>query len=183
MEYHIGSFKEDGKILRKCRICREIKELNEENFIRRSSENGWRGRCRLCYNKNSRIKQELSKNEVIVSKRYRDKYKKIQPLELLYRTCKGNAKKYNNREFTIIPEDLHNQWLNQNGKCYYTNRDMKFELGFKDSVSIDRFDSSKGYTKDNIVLCQRQVNIMKNDATLNELISFATDIINKFKIK
>ena len=35
--------------------------------------------------------------------------------------------------------------------------------------SIDRFDSSKGYTKDNIWIISQRANIIKNDATLPEL--------------
>ena len=35
--------------------------------------------------------------------------------------------------------------------------------------SLDRFDSSKGYTKDNIWIISRRANLIKNDATVQEL--------------
>lgn len=38
-----------------------------------------------------------------------------------------------------------------------------------DSISFDRIDSSKGYTKDNIVVVSYRVNKIKNNATLDEL--------------
>jgi len=39
--------------------------------------------------------------------------------------------------------------------------------------SLDRIDSRKGYTKDNIQVISNKANILKNDATLSELKMFA----------
>ena len=96
---------EGNKIFRKCRECRLIKELNTDNFLRRETENGWRGKCRVCYNKHARQLQEMTKNELAVSKVYREKYKRIKPLETLLKIAKGNAKR-NYKEFNINIEDL-----------------------------------------------------------------------------
>lgn len=167
---------------RKCKDCREIKDLNEENFVRRSTENGWRGRCRICHNKNARVRQEMSKTELATNKRYRDKYKKEKPLETILKIAKGNAKR-TYKEFNISILDLKELWENQNGKCYYTDRDMKFEVGFDDSVSIDRINSDQGYIKGNIALCQRKVNVMKNNASIEELLKFCKDILENEKFK
>ncbi len=38
-----------------------------------------------------------------------------------------------------------------------------------DSVSFDRIDSSKGYTKDNLVIISLRANKLKSDATLHEM--------------
>lgn len=175
---HIGSFEENGIVLRKCRCCRKIKELNEINFLKRNTENGWRGRCRVCHNKNIRINQEMNPTELERSRRWREKASKEFPLKFLLKSCKSNSKRYNNREFTITLDDLDNQWNKQKGICYYTNKPMLYQLGNIDSVSIDRKDSSIGYTKENIVLCKKKVNIMKNDATIKDLLQFCTDILN-----
>jgi hypothetical protein len=37
--------------------------------------------------------------------------------------------------------------------------------------SIDRIDNNKGYTKDNIMVISRRANILKKDATFDELIT------------
>ncbi len=162
---------------RKCSSCRETKELNLENFIRRNTENGWRGRCRICYNKNIRKNQELNNTEKARYKKYRLNAKATKPFYYLFSSCKGNAKKVN-REFNITITDLENLWSKQNGICYYTNQPMSYELGYKNSVSVDRINSSKGYIIGNIALCKKQVNIMKNDATLEELFNFCESILN-----
>jgi PP-loop superfamily ATP-utilizing enzyme len=41
------------------------------------------------------------------------------------------------------------------------------------AASLDRIDSSKGYTKDNIQVISNKANILKNDATIAELKLFA----------
>jgi hypothetical protein len=39
---------------------------------------------------------------------------------------------------------------------------------YRDLISVDRIDSTKGYQLDNIVMCKWQVNQMKTDMTLEE---------------
>jgi hypothetical protein len=41
---------------------------------------------------------------------------------------------------------------------------------WKNAPSIDRIDNTKGYTKDNIMIISRRANILKKDASLDELI-------------
>jgi hypothetical protein len=69
-------------------------------------------------------------------------------------------------------------WKKQEGLCFYTKQKMelysyrKFYNQTKKNkyvVSLDRFDSSKGYYKDNVVLCCWCVNNIKQDLTLSEL--------------
>lgn len=45
------------------------------------------------------------------------------------------------------------------------------------NLSIDRIDSSKGYTKDNVQLVTMAANQMKNDLTLDELIVMCSNIM------
>ena len=52
----------------------------------------------------------------------------------------------------------------------------------KYNLSIDRIDSSKGYTKDNIQLVCSAANMMKGYMEYNELIQFCKAIIKNKKI-
>ncbi len=60
---------------------------------------------------------------------------------------------------------LHKLYLDQNKKCALTGRDIYFTKNRKEiqnnKASLDRIDSSKGYTKDNLQWIYKDVNMMK----------------------
>lgn len=56
--------------------------------------------------------------------------------------------------------------------CHYTKRELTFEVGHYNSLSLDRIDSTKGYTKDNVVFCCKIVNMMKLDIDVKDFINW-----------
>lgn len=46
------------------------------------------------------------------------------------------------------------------------------------NVSIDRIDSNKGYTKDNVQLVCSAINFMKSNLSLNDFIMYCESVIN-----
>lgn len=66
-------------------------------------------------------------------------------------------------EITITENDLHELWENQNGLCHWLGIKMSLEDLFVTrspfAPSVDRLDNTKGYHKDNIVLCTRFANL------------------------
>lgn len=54
-------------------------------------------------------------------------------------------------------------------KCPVLGIDMEFGGNNSNSPSVDRIDSKKGYTKDNIWIISTKANRMKNNATIEEL--------------
>lgn len=75
---------------------------------------------------------------------------------------------------------LKKLWTKQKGKCYYTDMPMKL-AGFPDNecMTVDRINASKGYVKDNIVLCLNIVNRLKQDLTVDELVYWVNLIKRK----
>ena len=49
------------------------------------------------------------------------------------------------------------------------------------NASLDRIDNTKGYTKDNIEVISNRANVMKNNATKQELVIFADAVLKRFK--
>jgi hypothetical protein len=51
----------------------------------------------------------------------------------------------------------------QNGRCYYTGLPINYVRNSGDIISLDRLDSSKPYTCDNVVICTWDANRMKQN--------------------
>ena len=98
-----------------------------------------------------------------------------------YRKSAG-SKKIAKLEHTLTKEEFLQAWeehkIKYGWNCYYTGKPMKIgrKLAVKgekkrhstppDLLSIDRFDSNLGYTKDNIVFCRWDANDMKGSITI-----------------
>lgn len=93
-------------------------------------------------------------------------YKAIS--SVYYKSCKANAK-VKNREFSISKEDMWEQWLMQEGKCKLSGVSIHIERNYKKMInmtaSLDRIDSTKGYTRDNIQWIHKYINRMKSNFT------------------
>lgn len=89
-------------------------------------------------------------------------------LKSLYNQLKASAKK-RGIVFDINMNDLND--LSFPLTCPVLKIPLKFNHGSvkDDSYSIDRKDSSKGYTVDNIIVISYRANKLKSDATLEEL--------------
>jgi hypothetical protein len=73
------------------------------------------------------------------------------------------------REFTITIEDIYEMWVKQNKKCKLSGLDIDFKNNNQKTydltctASLDRIDSKKGYTLDNIQLVHKDVNMIKKE--------------------
>jgi hypothetical protein len=128
------------------------------------------------YLKNKDRKLELGKVNI-------QKRKEEAPLKLLFGSIKIGAKR-RNIDFEIDFEFILNLWEKQNGKCYYSKVDMKYIAFNKNpfQVSIDRIESSKGYTKNNTVLCCQSINYMKNDYPIESFNLFFNSLQDALKL-
>lgn len=81
-----------------------------------------------------------------------------------------NSAEKNGYEFDLDPEFLEELWIFTEGKCVYTGHTMTLRAGRNPrSMSVDRFDTARGYTRDNVILCTTRANGMKQDQTLSEM--------------
>jgi predicted RNA-binding Zn-ribbon protein involved in translation (DUF1610 family) len=93
-------------------------------------------------------------------------------------------------EFLITPQDLENIWITQNGICNISG--LKLELPIKKkaykedgtptihyfgNASVDRINSYKGYTKDNVQWIHSKINIMKMEIPQDDFIQLCKLIV------
>jgi hypothetical protein len=107
----------------------------------------------------------------------------------VYSACKTNAEK-RGIPFNLTIEDIQEVFENQKGLCRYTQLPITFEQPritgtnrrYKSNASIDRIDSNKSYTKDNIQLVEKRVNMMKWKLTEEEFLDLAKMINENFTV-
>jgi len=84
-----------------------------------------------------------------------------------------------NLEFTLSAEFIDNLFTSQNGKCALTGIDLILFPCYKEhqrtdiTASLDRIDSSKGYTEDNVQWVHKVINIMKGSLNNSEFINIS----------
>lgn len=94
------------------------------------------------------------------------------------------AKKRNGREidFRITIQYVWDLYLRQQGKCALTGVDIGFSYkntryGTEDNTaSLDRIDSSLGYTEDNVQWVHKTINLIKMDLKEDEFIQWCKTI-------
>lgn len=90
---------------------------------------------------------------------------------------KRNALK-KNRDFDLTIEQVWDLFLKQEKKCSLTRLPLTFATtrqqrkGQEQTASLDRIDSSKGYTTDNVQWIHKTVNQMKSDLSQQKFIEF-----------
>ena len=171
--------------LHQCTKCKEIKPNSEYSVslnkrIENSLGRAFVSQCKSCRAKYSSSRKVLDRKKELAPLQ-RNKYR----LNVIFWSSKQNAKK-RNLEHNIDLEYIKELFEIQKGLCYYTGKEMFLDTRKKenneDSVSLDRFDSSKGYVKGNIVLCRWIVNRMKNDIDFKNFLQIISEINKKHNI-
>lgn len=113
-------------------------------------------------------------NERAKEKRMKDTFKYLYNKALSgYR-----ARKYI-KNFKLTPEIIEEVWKEQEEKDYYTGE----KITQVSDMSIDRIDSSKGYTKDNICITKVKINVAKNDLSESDFVKMCYTIAKYYKDK
>ncbi len=95
------------------------------------------------------------------------------------RSFMSQLRSYYNRKESLSLDFLENMYSKQKGLCAISGEEMTHILDngkYPTNISIDRIDSSLGYSEDNVQLVCHRVNLMKTDGTLEELIDWCDKI-------
>jgi len=179
-----------------CYVCKEEKPYSEfhKNKIRKD---GLTSECKDCrkkmmskrYKDNREVELQRSKdwqsNNPDKVKKQRKQYriknreKLITNKKIYDQTLKGrflhykSSAKQRGHEFSLSLEDFSKFWQKN---CTYCNQIIL-------TVGLDRVNSQKGYTLDNVVSCCRNCNIAKNDRSVSEFINHCREVVKNDKYK
>lgn len=124
-----------------CKCC-DLMKPNTAFGVFKSGKYGTYPTCKVCKNKRSK-----------------EEYYKERPTYKLYYRAKRRAKQ-KGLEFTIKESDIQIPKV-----CPI----FKVPMEGRFTPSLDRIDSSKGYTPDNIQVISTRANMLKNNASVEEI--------------
>jgi hypothetical protein len=148
--------------MKHCIICKKQKPFSEF-YKDKSQKHGFGSKCKPCssfYDKARRAKS----NSTIEGR----------ALEFLRHAKESSARR--KQVFELEVKDIVECWDKQLQICAYSGKKMTLENAKTNTVSIERIDSSIGYTKENTILICHAVNRMKSNFDLSEFVSFCNDI-------
>lgn len=138
----------DGKLGKTCKSCKKFLEPNKF-FVCKSSETArsLSTSCKECSSKITRHWRNKKRENILLHA----------------------AKSRSNREGIIC--DLKVEDIVLPKHCPIFGIELRHTYGPRsdESSSIDRIDNTKGYTKDNIVICSWRANRLKNAMSLEEI--------------
>jgi hypothetical protein len=148
-----------------CSKCFKSFESGDANFYYNKRQKRFYTWCKSChqYVVNARGRSKKSRQRPKSSDPVEDKFIKLRQLLLMRhkrKTCSGEV---------VSTRELLNKHETSEGRCYYTN--LKYSLFERGPLymSVDRINSSLGYTVDNTVLCCWFVNCAKNEWPLDQM--------------
>jgi hypothetical protein len=154
-----------------CCRCKNEFPLTAEFFhASKFLADGFNSHCKTCRKKSYYLRrtpiQDLKKT---LTQRFSDLKSRTKKKRLNYGV-----------ELDFDVKYLMDLWEKQSGKCAISNIDMTYILyngAVNTNVSVDRKDSLKGYTKENIQLTCVIINKMKLDLTIEDLTYYCKQII------
>ena len=147
--------KNDYQSFKRCANCEDMLPLESFN-LDRQKKSGFSSYCKDCCKEQNK-----------------EKYSKISSnhdwkLEQTLRASKNRASK-KGLEHTLTLEQLKSLYPPDN-KCPVFDIELSWGFPKDNSPSLDRVDSSKGYTFENCQIISNKANRIKADATLEELL-------------
>lgn len=171
--------------MKKCSNCKLEKPL-EDFYNDKHSKDLKTYECKDCYIKrrvekrdyHKNYQRELRKTDNEKVKKSRNlSYQKTEPALKLFR----QAKQRSDRKLIDFNIDVSDIIIPE--VCPLLN--VPFIIGtnydYEYTHSIDRIDTTRGYVKGNVWVVSKKANSMKNSGTIQELLIFAKNILEKFK--
>ena len=149
-------------MLKICSTCKVEKPLTE--FTRsKAQKSGYMCYCKACNNlRNKAYRKEEATLEAACKRVY----------SYLARRCREG-----NKELDITPNFLEDLYRDQKGLCAYTGEPLELNAGKPNTLSVDRLDSSQGYTKSNVRLTTWVVNNCKQDLSMEDFLDLCRKVI------
>lgn len=163
---------QDCAFCNKCKEWKPVSKFSTDNTFLHGNRGGLCRECKDC----QRDRYYKQRNKLFEDDELALRYKLQQALKGTRRRSK-EKNMYND----LTLDYLMYLWEKQDGKCALTGIQMtyKFYEGrVNTNLSVDRIDSTKGYSKDNVQLVCMAANQMKNDLSMSEFLELCGAVLS-----
>lgn len=180
----------DVKICTCCKVEKDTSEFHKN----KTQQYGVNSRCKVCakeaateWSSANRDKRLIAcrnyelKNKVSIAKRKKDK-RESMTLEDRFKYLIKNAKSRKEYEVSIDVAYLRSVYEKQDGLCVYTKLPLLAIGNQLNTMSLDRVDSNKHYTGDNVQLVCVAINRMKLNHTEDQFIQLCCLVSQNSKL-
>ena len=143
--------------------------VSEDSFYKGAKHKFYKVRCKNCGKEFDKLISSMGKSKCQCTKKDKPAHnsKSLNLISSIYfESCKSNAKS-RGREFSVSKQDLWDQWVKQEEKCVLSGILLTLRRNYREknemTASLDRIDSSRGYSKDNIQWIHKDINKMKSN--------------------
>ena len=150
-----------------CSTCKIEKPISEFTG-NKNQPSGYMCYCKSCNSKRNKKYREDPENLTKACKRIYG-----------YISRRIRLKGLDNDFNASFIKDLYNR---QNGVCAYTGDKLSLRSGLPSTLSVDRINSSLGYTKDNVTLVTWEVNNAKQDSSMDGFVSLCKKVLDHGKV-
>jgi hypothetical protein len=143
--------------MKTCNFCNETKSIDD--FYKSQSGK----KCISCFLKIGR-EYKKQKRENIEFRKSEGEKQKERRIRLWQNTLIHDSR-FRGIKNSLTVDDINDLFEKQNGLCYWFKIPLipSYKLKHPQQPSLDRLDTTKGYTKDNVVLCCYSANIGRNE--------------------
>jgi hypothetical protein len=148
-----------------CTVCKEEKDVSLFTS-NKNKPNGKMSYCKDCNNDRNKRYRRDSTNVLRACKRvygYLQRRVRVKNLKI---------------DFDV--EFLVEIYEKQEGLCSYTREKLELSSGSHNTLSVDRKDSSRGYTKDNVCLTTWKVNNCKQDLSYEAFVAICKQVVDNY---
>jgi len=145
-----------------CFKCKKTKPLTLffKHWLTPDGHHSWCKNC--CREGNERSRQKLNST--------------IEGRARVFLTNARKSAAKRGQVFALTVADIVECWNDQWGVCAYSGRQMTLEAGHLHTVSIERIDSSIGYTAVNTILVCQAINRIKSDFSFEDFYALCSDV-------
>jgi hypothetical protein len=166
----------------------------------KSHGNEWRAICRCICGKETDVRPAALKEgssrqikscgcmqwENRPRKGMSSQFKGYGEMNASYLSCARRRSLLKNWNFDLDAKFLWELYLKQNKKCALSGEDIFFYTRSRNrkigNISLDRKDSKKGYTKDNVQWVHKDINNLKMEFDQNEFLNWCKKIVEYNKL-